>query len=209
MAEPSDILFSRYGPGQTLQQTVHLRGVSSNRPQLRREIACAHLQSPCPQYHNKPAYGCRGANMLCSNTFVATSAVQSAKCCLRTGRSGARVLLRLMQCCGNCAGSYLPAYPSSMCPGQHTRNATALRQRRAFAARSPCNLRQTPWQRLPTASRLGHPAAGDRPQCCLWGMRKCMQDSITYHTPYLKVSTGTARAPFPSKQIHQEHAFGM
>ena len=41
MAEPSEVLFSRYGPGQTLQQTVHLRGVSGNRAQLRRETARA------------------------------------------------------------------------------------------------------------------------------------------------------------------------
>ena len=45
VAEPTEVLFSRYGPEQTLQQTVHLRGVSGNRPRVRHEIA--HVCKVC------------------------------------------------------------------------------------------------------------------------------------------------------------------
>ena len=69
MAEPSEVLFSRYGPGQTLEQTVHLRGVSGTRPQLRRETACASRVCVLSVMVCLRS-GCRRSKILSANTFL-------------------------------------------------------------------------------------------------------------------------------------------
>lgn len=99
VAEPTEVLFSRYGPGQTLQQTVHLRGVSGNHPLLRREIACSRFRSLCPQCQNKPENGCREANFRLQTPVYHKAqqcALQGAKSAFGLALSGTTVLLRLI-----------------------------------------------------------------------------------------------------------------
>ena len=48
MAEPAAVLFSRYGPGQALQQTIRLRSMSGTRQRLRHGVARARSVTLCP-----------------------------------------------------------------------------------------------------------------------------------------------------------------